>query len=186
MSNNLLLVFSGPSGVGKGTIVKELLKDGNYALSVSCTTRKMREGEEEGKSYFFISKEKFLEEVEKGGFLEYSNHFDNFYGTPRKFVEKQLEERDVILEIEVDGALQVKKSYPEAILVMIVPPSVEELKNRLVGRGTESAEKIASRLERYEYELSQKHNYNYVVENGKLSECVKNLKEIIKNEKSKI
>ena len=111
---NLLIVLSGPSGVGKGTIVNELLKRGNYALSVSCTTRSPREGETDGKSYFFISKEEFLKNIREGGFLEYSVHFENYYGTPKKFVENRLEESDVILEIEVDGALSVKRAIPEA------------------------------------------------------------------------
>ena len=123
-----LIILSGPSGVGKGTIVKKLLKKGSFALSISCTTRAPRKGEKDGVSYFFISKQKFSDMVEEGGFLEYSNHFDNFYGTPKAFVEEQLKTHDVILEIEVDGALQAKKAHPESILIMILPPSVEELK----------------------------------------------------------
>lgn len=177
---NLLIVLSGPSGVGKGTVVKSLLCSGNYALSVSCTTRKKREGEKEGKSYFFISKEKFLQRVKNNGFLEYSEHFGNFYGTPRGFVENQLKSRDVILEIEVDGALQVKKSYPEAVLIMLLPPDEETLIARLKGRGTEDEEEIARRIQRAEYELSHKDYYDYLVVNDDLGECVEELENLIK------
>jgi len=177
---NLLLVLSGPSGVGKGTIVNRLLKKGGYSLSVSCTTRAPRPGEKDGKSYFFITKEKFLEMIEKGGFLEYSNHFENYYGTPKKFVEEQLKRHDVILEIDVDGALMVKKSHPEAVLVMIVPPDREELRARLKKRGAESDEKIEERLDRMDYELSKKSQYDYTVVNGDLDTAVKEIEEIIK------
>ena len=150
-----LIILSGPSGVGKGTIVKKLLKKGSFALSISCTTRAPRKGEKDGVSYFFISKQKFSDMVEEGGFLEYSNHFDNFYGTPKAFVEEQLKTHDVILEIEVDGALQAKKAHPEAILIMILPPSVEELKARLIKRGSEDMQTIEKRVKRMEYELSK-------------------------------
>ncbi len=177
---NLLIVFSGPSGVGKGTVLKRLLESGNYALSVSCTTRKMREGEVDGKSYFFISKEKFLEIVKENGFLEYSNHFENYYGTPKKFVEKQLETHDVILEIDVDGALQVKKSYPEAILIMLLPPDTVALRFRLKGRATETEEEIERRINRAEYELSKKDLYDYTVVNDDLDSCVERLENLIK------
>lgn len=180
---NLLIVLSGPSGVGKGTIVNKLLQSGNYSLSVSCTTRAPRAGEVEGKSYFFITKEKFLQMIEQGGFLEYSNHFENFYGTPKAFAEKQLETSDVILEIEVDGALQVKKSHPEALLIMILPPSAEELVSRLKGRGTESDEKIAERVKRTEYEISQRHLYDYAVINDDLNTAVEEIINIIKSRK---
>ena len=178
---NKLIVISGPSGVGKGTIVNELLKKGDYALSISCTTRPPRVGEMEGVSYFFITKEKFLSMIEEDGFLEYDNHFENYYGTPKDFVEKQLQTKNVILEIEVNGAFQAKKSYPEAILIMIVPPSMEELKARLVGRGTESEEKIAGRLARLEYELSKGDKYDYTVVNDDLQRAVGEIEDIIKN-----
>ena len=176
-----LIVISGPSGVGKGTIVNELLKKGDYALSISCTTRAPRVGEKEGVSYFFISRDKFFSMIEENGFLEYDNHFENYYGTPKEFVEKQLQTKNVILEIEVNGAFRVKKSYPDAILIMIAPPSTDELKARLVGRGTESAEDIAERLARLEYELSQSDKYDYTVINDNLSGAVEEIENIIKN-----
>lgn len=178
---NVLLVLSGPSGVGKGTIVKKLVERGNYALSVSCTTREKREGEAEGKSYFFISKEEFEETAAEGGFLEYSNHFGNYYGTPKKFVEKQLKRRSVILEIDVDGALNVKKAYPQAVLVMILPPDVKTLRARLCGRKTESEDKIKERLERMKYELSKKRYYDYAVVNGDLDVAVAEIEDIVRS-----
>lgn len=178
---NKLIVISGPSGVGKGTIVNELLKKGDYALSVSCTTRAPRVGEKEGVSYFFISREKFLSMIEEDGFLEYDDHFGNFYGTPRDFVEKQLQTKNVILEIEVNGAFKAKKSHPEAILIMIVPPSMDELKHRLFGRGTESKENIEGRLSRIDYELSKTDKYDYTVVNDDLERAVGEIEQIIKN-----
>lgn len=178
---NKLIVISGPSGVGKGTIVNELLKKGDYALSISCTTRAPRVGEREGVSYFFIDKDKFRSMIENDGFLEYDNHFENFYGTPKDFVEKQLQTKNVILEIEVNGALKAKKSYPQALLIMILPPSFDELKSRLVGRGTENQEKIEKRLGRIEYELSLKDKYDYTVINDDLQRAVEEIENIIKN-----
>ena len=172
MSKGTLLVLSGPSGVGKGTIVGEILKRRKVALSVSCTTRDPREGEVDGKSYFFISRQRFEELIKENGFLEYSKHFDNYYGTPRKFVEEKLQEGDVILEIEVDGALQVKKAHPDAVLVMIEPPDRQALFARLRGRGTGSEERIESRVKRADYELSKAPLYDYVVVNDDLGKAV--------------
>jgi len=175
--------MSGPSGVGKGTIVGKLSERGNYALSVSCTTRGPRAGETDGKSYFFITKAKFRQMIKEGGFLEYSNHFKNYYGTPKKFVETKLKECDVILEIEVDGALKVREAHPEALLIMILPPSEDELRARLKRRGTESDEKIEERIERMRYEISKKSYYDYIVINDDLDTAVAQIEQIIKERK---
>lgn len=180
----VLAVISGPSGVGKGTIVSLLLqRNGSTALSVSCTTRAPREGEVDGKNYFFISREKFLNMIEEGGFLEYSEHFDNLYGTPKFFVEEKLKTGDVILEIEVDGALNVKKVYPDAVLIMVAPPSREELVKRLKGRGTEAEEVILKRLARADYELSMSDKYDYVVINDDLEQAVEKINQIMESER---
>ena len=175
-----LMVVSGPSGVGKGTIVKTLIKRRSDVVeSVSCTTRAPREGETHGKEYFFLTKEEFLERLEKQDFLEYDEHFGNYYGTPISFVEEMLKTKSVILEIDVVGALNVKKRLPEAVLVMIVPPSVEELKRRLEGRETETAEQIENRLSRLEYELSQKEKYDFVVINDDLEQAISEVEAIL-------
>lgn len=173
MSKGKLLVLSGPSGVGKGTIVKEVLKLRPQAVvSVSCTTRSPRVGEVDGKSYFFISKQTFEEMIKDGGFLEYSEHFGNFYGTPKKYVEEQLEKGDVILEIDVNGALSVKQSTPQAVLVMIAPPDKEALYARLRGRGTEGEDVIAMRIDRADFELSKAPLYDYTIINDDLNKAV--------------
>ncbi len=182
---NQLIVISGPSGVGKGTIVKLLTEKLGCALSVSCTTRPPRTGEVDGKSYFFITKEKFLKLIEENGLLEYSEHFENYYGTPRAFVEETLRFSDVILEIEVDGALQVKKAYPEALLILVVPPDMQALNERLYGRGTENAPHIQERISRAEYELSKKNEYDFTVVNDVLEDAVAEITEIIKSRKYK-
>lgn len=180
---NLLIVLSGPSGVGKGTIVNKLLAEGGYSLSVSCTTRAPREGEVDGISYFFTDRKTFESKIKEGGFLEYSEHFGNFYGTPKAFVEEKLKGGNVILEIEVDGALQVKRAHPEALLIMIAPPSEKELISRLEKRGSESAEKIRERVKRMEYELSKKDMYDYTVINDDLTTAVEQIKNIIETSK---
>lgn len=183
---NVLIVLSGPSGVGKGTIAKELIKrNANISLSISCTTRKPREGEVNGREYFFIDKADFLSKIEKDGFIEYSEHFENYYGTPKDFVLDSLKEKDVLLEIDVNGGLDVKKSFPEAVLIMITPPSIAEIKNRLIKRDTESLEKIELRMQRIEYELDKKESYDYSVVNDKLEQAIIDIEEIIKNEKNK-
>ena len=183
-----LIVISGPSGVGKGTVVNMLLSRLKDAvLSVSCTTRAPREGEKNGKSYFFISKETFLKMIDEGGFLEYSNHFENYYGTPRFFVEQKLEEdKDVILEIDVDGAANVKKQFPDALLLMITPPSREELVRRLKLRGTEDEVPIEQRLRRADYEMSRSNFYDYTVINDDLEQTVENILKIVENRRKGI
>lgn len=188
MSNrNVLVVLSGPSGVGKGTIAKLIVeRNRNVSLSISCTTRKPRDGELNGREYFFIEKSEFISKLEDNGFLEYSEHFDNYYGTPRQFVLDSLKEKDVLLEIDVNGGLEVKKNYPTALLIMIEPPSVEEIRNRLIKRNTESMEKINSRMQRIDYELGKKDLYDYTVVNDDLITAVEEIENIIKSEKSKI
>lgn len=180
MSKGTLLVVSGPSGVGKGTIVKRLLaRRPNVSLSVSCTTRAPREGEKEGESYFFLTRDKFKQMIKEGGFLEYSEHFDNFYGTPKKFVEEKLEGGDVLLEIEVDGALNVKKAMPQAVLCMIAPPDRQVLYARLKGRGTEDEAVISRRMDRMDYELSKSPLYDYVIINDDLETAVREVEAIL-------
>lgn len=177
----ILIVVSGFSGAGKGTLMKELLKTyDNYALSVSMTTRKPRPGEEEGKSYFFVDKDTFEETIAKDGLIEYASYCGNYYGTPREYVEACLDNgRDVILEIEIQGALKVKEKFPEALLLFIMPPSAEELKRRLEGRGTESEEVICQRIARAAEEAEDIENYDYIIINDKLDDCVKEMHSII-------
>lgn len=181
---NLLVVLSGPSGVGKGTVAKKIVeKDDNFALSISCTTRKPRKGEVDGREYFFIEKEEFLKKAENGGFLEYSEHFENYYGTPKDFVLSKLESKDVMLEIDVNGGLAVKGNFKDAILIMLLPPSAEEVKRRLIKRNTESEEKIKLRMERMKFELDKQKYYDYSVVNDDLDTTVKKIREIVKKEK---
>lgn len=179
---NKLIVLSGPSGVGKGTIAKILVeRNDDIALSISCTTRSPRPKEKHGREYFFITKDEFKNKINSNGFIEYSEHFENFYGTPRDFVEEKLTNSHVLLEIDVNGGLEVKKNFPEAQLILVVPPSIEELRKRLVGRNTESEEKINIRFQRIEYELSKKDQYDFVVINDKLLDAVSEIEKIIKN-----
>ena len=183
---NVLIVLSGPSGVGKGTIAKLLVeKNKDIKLSISCTTRAPREGEINGKEYFFISKTEFQDKIKQNGFLEYSEHFENLYGTPKDFVDSKLIENDVLLEIDVNGGLEVKKSFSDAVLIMVVPPTLDELKNRLVIRGSESIEKINMRMQRIGYELDKSKLYDYTVTNDNLNDAIIQIEEIIKNEKNK-
>lgn len=176
----LLLAVSGPSGVGKGTIVKTLIKRREDVVeSVSCTTRAPREGEVHGREYYFLTKEDFTRRIAENDFLEYDEHFGNFYGTPKSFVKEKLKEKHVILEIDVVGAINAKKAFPDCILVMVAPPSVGELKKRLLGRGTETVEEVENRLSRLEYELSKKDEYDYVIVNDDLENAIAALEKII-------
>ncbi len=183
---NIVVVLSGPSGVGKGTIAKKVVElNKDVALSISAVTRAPRKGEIDGREYFFIDKPTFQKEIESGGFLEYSEHFGNFYGTPKQFVLSKLKTNDVLLEIDVNGGLNVKRNFEQAVLIMIVPPSLEELKRRLVERNTETEEQVALRMERIAFEIAKREQYDYVVINDDLDECVREILEIIKKEKLK-
>ncbi|MCX4352846.1 MAG: guanylate kinase [Lachnospiraceae bacterium] len=177
----ILIVVSGFSGAGKGTLMKQLVRTyDNYALSVSMTTRSPRAGEEEGKEYFFVSKEVFEEKISQEGLIEYASYCDNYYGTPRDYVEKQLEKgKDVILEIEIQGALKVKEKFPTALLMFVMPPGAAELKKRLEGRGTESPEVIQKRLKRATEEAEGIEQYDFIVINDKLEECVDEMHSLI-------
>ena len=184
MSKGSLVVVSGFSGAGKGTVMKRLLEKYNdYALSVSATTRNPREGEVDGREYFFRSKEEFEKLIDEDALIEYAQYVGNYYGTPRSYVEEQLSQgKNVILEIEIQGAMKVKKKNPEALLVFVTPPTVEELKNRLVGRGTETEDVIADRLARAAEEAEGMGAYDYILVNDNLEECVDNLHQIIRSE----
>lgn len=177
----ILIVISGFSGAGKGTLMKKLLQTyDNYALSISMTTRKPREGEEDGVAYFFTDKEHFEEKIQENGFIEYASYCGNYYGTPRAYVEEQLKAgRDVILEIEIQGALKVKEQFPESLLLFVTPPSAEELERRLVGRGTEEPEVIRRRLARASEESEGMEAYDYIVVNDDLDVCVKELNQLV-------
>ena len=180
---HILMAVSGPAGVGKGTIVKTIIaKRADVVESVSCTTRKPRAGEIDGKHYFFLSKEEFLRRIEEKDFLEYDEHFGNYYGTPRSFVEETLKTKSVILEIDVVGSLNVKKEFPELVLVMIAPPSVEELKRRLIGRGSEDEESLKTRLARLDYELAQRDKYDYYIVNDDLDTAIAEVEAILDGE----
>ncbi|HJC24275.1 MAG TPA: guanylate kinase [Candidatus Eisenbergiella merdavium] len=177
----ILIVVSGFSGAGKGTLMKELLKRyDNYALSVSMTTRQPREGEVDGESYFFVDKETFEKTIENDGLIEYASYCGNYYGTPREYVERCLENGlDVILEIEIQGALKVKGKFPEALLLFVMPPDAAELKRRLEDRGTESPEVIRQRLARASEEADGIEKYEYLIINDDLDECVREMNDII-------
>ena len=184
----LLLVVSGPSGAGKGTICKALLnKNDQIKLSVSATTRKPRTGEVDGVNYFFIEKEKFTQMIEEGEFLEYAQIYDNFYGTPKAAIMECLEKgQDVILEIEMQGASQIKEVCPDGVFIFVLPPSLEELKNRIVGRGTETAEEIEKRFSCAFDEINKIVDYDYFIVNDDVEKSVKQVEGIILSEKNKV
>ena len=180
----ILAVVSGFSGAGKGTIMKALLeKYDNYALSISATTRKPRVGEEHGREYFFLTKEEFENMIANDQFIEHAQYVENYYGTPRPYVEEKMAEgKDVILEIEIQGALKVKKKFPETLLVFVVPPAAEELKRRLVGRGTETAEVIEERMKRAVEESEMMDSYDYILVNDTVEKAVEDLHNLIQSQ----
>ena len=183
MKKGKFIIISGPSGVGKGTICNVLLKELNAWYSVSMTTREIREGERDGVNYFFVSKEEFKRRIEEGKLLEYNIYNDNYYGTPKDIVLKKLEEGiNVFSEIDVNGARNIKNIFPDALLIYIAPPSLEELKKRLTGRGTEDLKTIENRLRIAEEELKQIHFYDHVVVNDNLEEAISKVKYIILDE----
>lgn len=179
-----LVIISGFSGAGKGTVVKELMKRYDcYALSVSATTRAPREGEMEGREYFFRTKEEFEELIRRDALYEYARYVENYYGTPKAYVEEQRAlGKDVILEIEVQGALKVKEQDDQALLLFLTPPSAEELKKRLIARGTESLEVIENRLKRASEEADYMPSYDYLVINDQLDSCVEQIHQLIQKE----
>jgi guanylate kinase len=180
----ILIVVSGFSGSGKGTIMKEIMRRyDNYALSVSATTRKPRPGEEEGREYFFRSTEEFEKMIAKDELIEYARYVDNYYGTPRAYVEEQLEAgKDVILEIEIQGALKVKDKFPHTLLLFVTPPTAGELKSRLAGRGTETEDVIDFRMKRAKEEALGMDRYDYLLINDVVDECVEEMHQIIRGE----
>lgn len=183
MNKGLLIVVSGPSGCGKGTVLAEILKNDNIFYSVSATTRSPRPGEVDGVNYRFLTKDKFEELIDSDGMLEYAEYCGNYYGTPRKPVEDMLSEgKHVILEIEVQGAMKIMEKCPNAVFVFILPPSLKELRRRLNKRGTETEDVIEKRLGEAAGEIKQAYKYDYTVINGELSDAVDDLKAIIRAE----
>ena len=187
-NRGILAVVSGFSGAGKGTIMKELLKQyDNYALSISATTRQPREGEMHGREYFFMSKEEFEQLIKEEKLIEYASYVGNYYGTPSSFVEEQRDAgKDVILEIEVQGALQVKEKFPDTVLLFVTPPSAAELVSRLRGRGTETEEVISKRMEQAVTESALMNKYDYLVINDSLQEAVETMHNILQMEHDKM
>ena len=188
MSRGILMVVSGPAGVGKGTVCKQFLKDNpQVKLSVSATTRSPRPGEEHGREYYFLTKEEFEEKIRTDNLLEYVCFVGNYYGTLKSAVEEKLAAGvDVLLEIEVEGAMNVKKKFPDSVLVFVLPPSFEELKNRLVGRGTETPEVVEKRLSRAKEEFLCAEHYDYVILNDEVETAAGRLFTILSAEKMKV
>ncbi len=182
-----LTVISGFSGSGKGTVVSKLVEKYGYALSVSATTRAPRTGEQEGVHYFYKTVDEFKHLIDNNGLLEWAQYVDNYYGTPRDYVENMLNEgKDVILEIEMQGGLQVRDNVEDSLLIFMAPPSAAELKARLTGRGTEDTDTINKRLKRASEEIQYIDSYDYLVINDDLDECVDNIHSIIQNGKKRI
>ena len=186
MAKGVLLIISGPSGSGKGTIVEQLVSELGYCVSISATTRNPRPNEKDGIHYFFKTKEEFEKMIDNGELLEHAAFCGNYYGPPKKYVEEQLESgKNIILEIEVQGALQVKKKYNDAVLIFTMPPTLTELRRRLEFRGTETKEVIDARINRAEEELEFLPDYDYIVINDTVDEAVKDVDCIVKAERMK-
>jgi guanylate kinase len=187
MEKGILVVISGFSGSGKGTLMKKLIEEygADYALSVSATTRSPRPGEVDGKDYFFVSKERFEEMIKADALVEYAQYVENYYGTPKQYVFDQLDAgKNVILEIEIQGALKIRQQFPDTRLLFVTAPDAETLKNRLIGRGTETEEVVYKRLSRSVEESRGMEEYDYLVINDDLEECTKELHSIIMNERN--
>ncbi|MSS63067.1 guanylate kinase [Velocimicrobium porci] len=179
----VLTIISGFSGAGKGTLVKELVKEHDYSLSISATTRKPREGEVHGREYFFLTREEFECMIEGGQLIEWTEYVGNYYGTPRAYVEEQLEQgKDVILEIEIEGALHVRNLFPDSLLLFITPPDADELRKRLISRGTETMDVINKRLKRASEEADFMKDYDFIIVNDCLKDCVDCIHQVITNE----
>lgn len=187
-NKGLLIVVSGPSGAGKDTICQKLIKENsNIWMSVSMTTRKPRPLEKNGVDYFFVSSEEFENKINDNTFLEYASYNDNYYGTPKDKVEEKLNEgKDVILVIDINGAINIKKIIPSALFIFIMPPDMETLKNRLIGRKTESKDKVVKRFITAYNEVNNYKKYNYVVVNDKVEDAVNKVKSIIQSEKCRV
>lgn len=188
-NNGQIIVISAPSGAGKGTIIKELLKrdDKNRWLSVSATSREMRKGEEEGVNYYYLTRGEFEKKIKEDYFLEYTNYAGNYYGTPKEFIKDKVNQGiDVILEIEIEGAMNIKKLIPEAIFIFIMPPSLKELARRLKTRGTEDNEIILKRFHESYKEINEVTKYNYVVVNDKVETAADKIEAIIKAERCRV
>ena len=180
MSEGKLIVISGASGVGKGTVLKQMLAiEPNMSFSVSATTRPPRPGEVDGKDYYFVTKERFEQMIAQGAFLEYDNHAKNYYGTPREQMEQKRAKGHVLLDIEPNGARAVKAAEPEAVLVFIMPPSMEELERRLRGRGDTPEDQIQVRMERARWEMEQRHWYDHVVLNDDPRRCAEEILKLV-------
>ena len=183
MAKGRLIVISGFSGAGKGTVVKKLIEKYNYSLSISATTRAPREGEEDGREYYFKTVDEFKSLIDYNGLIEWAQYVDNYYGTPRKFVEEEITAgKNVILEIEVQGAMNIKSQYPNAILIFITTKDIETLHNRLASRGTETDDVIAKRIARAAEEAESMESYEYIVVNDDLDTCVDAVHSIVVTE----
>ena len=188
-NKGILTVVSGFSGAGKGTIMKALMQahSETYALSISATTRAPRTGERDGIEYFFKSREAFEQMIADDALVEYAEYVGNYYGTPKAYVEEQLARgKDVILEIEIQGALKIKERFPEALLLFVMPPSADELKHRLTSRGTETADVIAARLHRAAEEAVGINSYDYILVNDQIDTCVEEMHQLIQAQHNKV